>query len=470
MGPANGARMDDQRPRWAIRLQAEREARGWSKRETARQLYRAAGIRNGNVASLSRQIAWHESGEHVPRQWAPAYAAVYGIREDALFGDALARLERLDAHGDLSASLGELCRSDLISDVGGRVWSTGDAFLDELELLLVVSNRAPVLVSSVSGVSLEHVWQVEAATAVFRGWDNQFGGGLRRKAVVGQLSEVLGLLKGPFAEPGVGQRLFAAVADLTQLAGFMSFDVRLHGAAQRYFTLGLRLAKESGDRLQAARMLYCLARQMIELDEPQTALDLAQSGLYLIRRARNARVSAMMHAMEGRAHGCMGDSRGCQRALDESREEFDRAETADDPPWAAFFSDSELLGVTGVALRDLSLWHLRADQAQLAHTYATKARPFIAQAAEGRSKEYLRSQVLDLDGLAVVNFLAGEPGEAVRAAHRALDLSAPVSSARTQRNLQRTIRLGRARYGDLPELRELSQRAQSNPSVDMERQ
>jgi hypothetical protein len=48
---------------------------------------------------------------------------------------------------------------------------------------------------------MEHVKQVEAATAIFRSWDNQYGGGLRRKAVVGQLSEVVGLLRGPSPAP-----------------------------------------------------------------------------------------------------------------------------------------------------------------------------------------------------------------------------------------------------------------------------
>jgi hypothetical protein len=68
------------------------------------------------------------------------------------------------------------------------------------------------------------VEMIEAATSVFRRWDNEFGGGLRRSAVVGQLSEVGGLLEGPFRDEQAGRRLFSAVADLAQLAGFSSAE------------------------------------------------------------------------------------------------------------------------------------------------------------------------------------------------------------------------------------------------------
>ncbi|MFC9976174.1 hypothetical protein ACFVH6_35300 [Spirillospora sp. NPDC127200] len=77
---------DDQRPAWAARLQAEREARGWGKREMARRLFTAAGIDNGNVGSLARQISWWESGRHFPRDWAPIYAVVLDTSTSGLFG------------------------------------------------------------------------------------------------------------------------------------------------------------------------------------------------------------------------------------------------------------------------------------------------------------------------------------------------------------------------------------------------
>ncbi|MDL4775868.1 hypothetical protein [Actinomadura xylanilytica] len=82
--------MTDHRPLWAKRLQAEREARGsqpngWSKREMARQLLRAAGHEHGSVDNLARQIRDWERGLHFPRDWADAYARAFGLARGDLF-------------------------------------------------------------------------------------------------------------------------------------------------------------------------------------------------------------------------------------------------------------------------------------------------------------------------------------------------------------------------------------------------
>ena len=87
---------------------------------------------------------------------------------------------------------------------------------------------------------------------MFRQWDAQCGGGLRRKAVVGQLHEVTDLLQEP--HPGaVARRLFRITAELAELAGWMSYDVGLQPTAQKYFVLALHAAKEAGDRRSARR-------------------------------------------------------------------------------------------------------------------------------------------------------------------------------------------------------------------------
>ncbi len=52
----------------------------------ARQLFKAAGIPQGNVRSLARQVAWHEAGTHRPTDWAAAYAVAFNMPETVLFG------------------------------------------------------------------------------------------------------------------------------------------------------------------------------------------------------------------------------------------------------------------------------------------------------------------------------------------------------------------------------------------------
>lgn len=81
---------DDERPEWAARLQAEREARGWSKPQMARALFAAAGVTPTRlqVDSLARQVRGYERGEHLPRDWTGGYATAFGLDEGDLFGTA----------------------------------------------------------------------------------------------------------------------------------------------------------------------------------------------------------------------------------------------------------------------------------------------------------------------------------------------------------------------------------------------
>ena len=123
----------------------------------------------------------------------------------------------------------------------------------------------------------------------------------------------------------MARRLFSAVADLAQLAGWMSYDLQLHATAQRYFLLGMHLAKDAGDRPQVGRMLYCLARQMIDLARYREALDLAQTGVYAIRRSSTPKTMALLHVIEARAHAGMGQARDCYRALGAAQDAFAQA-------------------------------------------------------------------------------------------------------------------------------------------------
>lgn len=82
------AMADHERPGWAVRLQAEREARGWSKPAMARALFEAVDLRPNRkqVESLARQIRKYERGEHFPRDWSAAYATAFDTTEEDLFG------------------------------------------------------------------------------------------------------------------------------------------------------------------------------------------------------------------------------------------------------------------------------------------------------------------------------------------------------------------------------------------------
>ena len=79
---------------------------------------------------------------------------------------------------------------------------------------------------------------------MFRRWDASGAGGLRRKAVAGQLNAVAESLN-DHHPPAISQRLFQVTAELAQLSGWMAYDQGLYGLAQRYYLLALHACRES---------------------------------------------------------------------------------------------------------------------------------------------------------------------------------------------------------------------------------
>ncbi len=83
-------------------------------------------------------------------------------------------------------------------------------------------------------IGSQEIEELERSVEVFRAWDAARGGGLQRKAVVGQLNEVGGMLA-YHHPPHLQRRLWGVAANLAVLAGWMSHDVGLEPTAQRYF-------------------------------------------------------------------------------------------------------------------------------------------------------------------------------------------------------------------------------------------
>jgi len=100
--------------------------------------------------------------------------------------------------------------------------------------------------------------ELEKTAAAFRRWEHQYGGGMRRKAVVGQLNEMANLLaeRHPRA---VYRRLFGVAGSLALMAGHMSGDAGRDGVAHWYFALALDAAREAGDDDMGARVVNALA-------------------------------------------------------------------------------------------------------------------------------------------------------------------------------------------------------------------
>ena len=287
---------------------------------------------------------------------------------------------------------------------------------------------------------------LEATTVMFRQWDAQCGGGLRRKAVVGQLHEVTDLLQEP--QPGAtGRTLFKVAAELAQLAGWMSYDVGLQPSAQKYFVLALHAAKEAGDRPLGSFVLSSMSRQMIHLGRPEDALELIHLAQYGSRDCASPRTQAMLYAMEARAYASMGQPGRCKRAVRMAEDTFaDVAEWDEpDPDWIRFFSEAELYAENSHSFRDLAYVAGRSP------AYASLAEPLMRRAVElfAEDGEHQRSYALNLIGMATVHLLRREPEQGVQYARQAMRVAGKVRSERVNTRIRKTVGTAVRDYGDL---------------------
>ena len=317
------------------------------------------------------------------------------------------------------ALLSEFSRSDLMLARRGFLGTSlalaaGPALIEPMQRWLVPvpgrrsrrsrSRRPPL--RRPSRLSEPELDLLESTTAMFRQWDAQCGGGLRRKAVVGQLHEVTDLLQEPQPE-ATAQRLFRCAAELAELAGWMSYDVGLQPTAQKYFVLALHAAKEAGDKPLGSYILSSMSRQMIHLGRPDDALELIHLAQYGSRDCATPRTQAMLYAMEARAYANMGQPSKCKRAVRMAEDTFADAglDGEPEPDWIRFFSEAELNGENAHSYRDLAYVAGRSP------TYASLAEPVMQRAVElfGKDDEHQRSYALNLIGMATVHLLKKEP-------------------------------------------------------------
>jgi hypothetical protein len=289
---------------------------------------------------------------------------------------------------------------------------------------------------------------------MFRTWDAQSGGGLRRKAVVGQLHEVTDLLQEP-QPTAVSQRLFRCAAELAELAGWMSYDVGLQPTAQKYFVLALHAAKEAGDKPLGSYVLSSMSRQMIHLGRPDDALELIHLAQYGSRDCATARTQAMLYAMEARAYANMGQPSKCKRAVRMAEDTFADAalDGEPDPDWIRFFNEAELNGENSHSFRDLAYFAGRSP------TYASLAEPVMERAVAlfAEDKEHQRSYALNLVGMATVHLLKREPEQAVARARQALEVARRVRSERVNTRLRKTVDTAVRDFGDVPEVVDITE-------------
>lgn len=450
---------------------------GWSKGELARQVNRRARQLGANHISTdtSRVRRWLDGEnprEPIPRILSELFSERFGCVV------AVEDLGLRAAHQSPSVSgvdlpwtgpgtvalISEYSRSDLMLARRGFLGSSlalaaGPALIEPMQRWLVPSPMAPpeepeppasVRRGRLSKPELD---LLESTTVMFRQWDAQCGGGLRRKAVVGQLHEVTDLLQEP-QPAATNRRLFKVAAELAELAGWMSYDVGLQPTAQKYFVLALHAAKEAGDKPLGSYVLSSMSRQMIHLGRPEDALELIHLAQYGSRDCASPRTQSMLYAMEARAYANMGQPGKCKRAVRMAEDTFADVHEWDDPDpdWIRFFSKAELYGENSHSYRDLAYVAGRSP------TYASMAEPLMQQAVDlfAKDPEHQRSYALNLIGMATVHLLQREPAQSAVRAKEAMSYAKKVRSERVNTRIRKTVDTAARDFGDLAEVVDLT--------------
>ncbi|PJE94574.1 regulator [Streptomyces carminius] len=202
---------------------------------------------------------------------------------------------------------------------------------------------------------------------LFRTLDHAYGGGHARQALVRYLEhEAEPMLRGTYGEQ-TGRRLFGAVADLTRLAGWTAYDIAAHGLAQRYFVQALRLSQAAGDRAYGSYVLATMSRQAVYLGHGREAVQLARVAQQGVGSSVPPAAQALLHAVEARGHGVLGEVRACTASLARAERALEQARPGEEvPQWVKAFDEAHLADDFAHCHRDLQQHRAAAQHAERA--------------------------------------------------------------------------------------------------------
>jgi tetratricopeptide (TPR) repeat protein len=237
-------------------------------------------------------------------------------------------------------------------------------------------------------------------------------------------------------------RFLGAAAEVAQLLGWSAYDAGRHGAAQRYFMQGLRLASEAGDPVLGGRLLSNLSHQANYLGRYNEALQFARAAQTGAAGRATPTVNAMFFAMEARALASSGDARMCAHVLNRAEQAFAQRDPTEDPAWISYFDALELAGEAAHCFRELGQPH--------------ETQMFAAQAIDPvdtppRTRAFI-SMVT-----ATGAFRAGNLDEALSLANDALGLTGSLRSSRYVRYLTDFHRSLTERHAHDPAVRQFTE-------------
>ena len=359
-------------------------------------------------AKLGREVSFAEIGYEVKPRRSPNDVVEDSARYPA---DPARAVELLDAlTGADIADSPEVMRSSWVSETAPGV-ITGYLFSSPAWH----DGQGSLITANVAAAE-----RIRVFTRHLMDLDFQYGGGhVRRVLLFYFRSEIVPLLRERHPDP-IRREIFGAAAEVAQLLGWSAYDAGRHGAAQRYFMQGLRLASEAGDPVLGGRLLSNLSHQANYLGRYSEAVQFARAAQTGAAGRATPTVNAMFLAMEARALASSGDARMCAQVLNRAEQAFAQRDPTDDPAWISYFDALELAGEAAHCFRELGLpqeTQMFAAQAIDPVDTPPRTRAFISMVTAAGA------------------FSAGNLDEALSLAHDALGLTGSLQSSRYVRYL-----------------------------------
>jgi len=273
--------MSDERPDWARRMVAEREARGWSQAQAVRALMPRLDADAPAEHDMVRQWKRWETGENFPRKYAPAIAATFGTTTYAFFPVTGSR----DGRAEIQAVSG-MDTVDIVSRL--RASDVDTATLDALRIttdrLCTEYAHAPA----------------EQLLTEGRAWLGRVANLQHQRLTLSQHRDVIAL---------AGQ--------LALLVGCVEYDSGIGGAAEATRRAALDLGSEAGDPSIVGWAHEMKAWFALTAGDYRGVIAAADAG---IAAAPKESVAVQLYAQKAKAWARIGDRQQTEVALDTGRQ------------------------------------------------------------------------------------------------------------------------------------------------------
>ncbi|WP_405147762.1 helix-turn-helix domain-containing protein [Sphaerisporangium sp. NBC_01403] len=203
-------------------------------------------------------------------------------------------------------------------------------------------------------VEAAHVKHLKATVERLRADDQRIGGAMLLGPALHLLARVRRMLDEADYSEAIGRQLVAIAGGLSVDAGWFAYDSDDQNLARGLYGEARLYADHAGDRELHVQVASLLAMQATRLarrhpGRAREALRFVATAKELARHWATPRVYALLELRETSAHAVLGDGRACRRSMTNAWREFERGPHENDPGWAGFVSEAELLSFEGRA-------------------------------------------------------------------------------------------------------------------------